>query len=235
MQGQVCCASVVGMSDMCVGPDEADEWISLQEASVLLAVAPSTVRRWGDAGQVPMKRTLGGHRRFSRAAILRLAEVPGASAQRVSTLLASRWVLNDRDLARQEWHARFVRGPATDRMRGLGQRLLGLLMQYINRREDDQRFLVEARGVGVTYGAEARSVGVRLHDAVEAFLFFRSAFSQLAMPLPGIAQPTDIDEAAVLRARIERFMDAILLGLLVGYEGDGGKAEGEVLPKEFVG
>jgi hypothetical protein len=131
------------------------------------------------------------------------------------------WNFDTRDLARQEWHNRFTAGPLTDRMRGLGQRLLGLLIQYINRREDDARFLVEARAVGETYGRESRAADVSLHDTVEAFLFFRGAFSQLAMPLPGIAQPTDLAEAAGLRARLDRFMDAILLGVIAGFEGEG--------------
>jgi hypothetical protein len=104
-------------------------------------------------------------------------------------------------------------------MRGLGQRLLGLLIQYINRREDDGRFLIEARAVGASYGHEAQAAGASMHDTVEAFLFFRSAFSQLAMPLPGIAQPIDLAEAATLNARINRFMDGILLGVIAGYEG----------------
>jgi len=43
--------------------------------------------------------------------------------------------------------------------------------------------------------------------------------SELAMPLPGIAQPTDLAEAAALQARLNRFMDAILLGVIAGYEG----------------
>lgn len=196
------------------------EWLSLHEASALLGVATSTLRRWGDAGRVPMKRTIGGHRRFPRAAIVQLAGAPagGPSAPPVH-VPAHGWGLDEHELARQEWHARFAAGPTTDRMRRLGQRLLGLLIQYINRREADARFLAEARSVGATYGREARTANVSLHDAVEAFLFFRSTFSQLTMPLPGIAQPTDLAEAATLRTRLDRFMDAILLGLIAGYEG----------------
>jgi excisionase family DNA binding protein len=199
---------------------ETGDWVSLQEASVLLGVAASTLRRWGDNGRVPMKRTLGGHRRFSRMAIDRLA-----SGQSTDLALARGdapqhgWNFDARDMARQEWHNHFTAGPLTERMRGLGQRLLGLLIQYINRREDDGRFLAEARAVGETYGRESRAADVSLHDMVEAFLFFRSAFSQLAMPLPGIVQPTDLAEAAGLRARLDRFMDAILLGVIAGYEG----------------
>lgn len=121
-------------------------------------------------------------------------------------------------MARQEWHARLAARPASDRMRGLGQRLLGLLIQFINRQQDDVRFLDEARAVGASYGMEARESGISMHDTVEAFLFFRSSFSQLAMPVPGIAQPTDLAEAAVLHSRIQRFMDVTLLGTIEGYE-----------------
>ena len=199
--------------------DETGDWVSLQEASSLLGVAASTLRRWGDDGRVPMKRTLGGHRRFSRAAIDRLAAGQPAEMAIAHDAAPQRgWSFDTRDLARQEWHNRFTAGPLTDRMRGLGQRLLGLLIQYINRREDDARFLVEARAVGETYGRESRAADVSLHDTVEAFLFFRSAFSQLAMPLPGIAQPTDLAEAAGLHSRLDRFMNAILLGVIAGHE-----------------
>jgi excisionase family DNA binding protein len=204
--------------------EQSGDWVSLQEASALLGVATSTLRRWGDDGRVPMKRTLGGHRRFSRAAIDRLAAgQPAETAIAHAAAPRHGWNFDTRDLARQEWHNRFTAGPLTDRMRGLGQRLLGLLIQYINRREDDGRFLVEARAVGETYGRESRAADVSLHDTVEAFLFFRGAFSQLAMPVPGIAQPTDLAEAAGLRARLDRFMDAILLGVIAGHENEGVK------------
>ena len=122
-------------------------------------------------------------------------------------------------MARQEWHARLAARPGADRMRGLGQRLLGLLIQYINRREDDSRFLKEARAVGFSYGGEAHQTQASMHDTIEAFLFFRSSFSELTMPLPGIAQPTDLAEAVTLQARLNRIMDAILLGVIAGYEG----------------
>lgn len=198
--------------------EETVEWLSLQEASELLGITSSTLRRWGDSGQVPMKRTLGGHRRFPRAAIHALVNAPAAPAATHALAPHHGWNFDAHELARQDWHTRFSSGPLTDRMRGLGQRLLGLLIQYINRREDDARFLHEARAVGEHYGAEAHTAGVSLHDTVEAFLFFRSAFSQLATPMPGLMQSTDLAEIAGLRVRLDRFMDTILLGVIAGFE-----------------
>jgi excisionase family DNA binding protein len=210
------------MGNTNVQPEVAlEDWFSLQEASALLGVATSTLRRWGDAGRVPMKRTLGGHRRFPRQAITRLAETLAREAPLAPAQPAAHgWGIDEREMNRQEWHTRLAARPGADRMRGLGQRLLGLLIQYINRREDDRRFLSEARAVGASYGREARVASVSMHDTVEAFLFFRGAFSQLAMPLPGIAQPTDLAEAAALNVRLNLFMDAILLGVIAGYEND---------------
>jgi hypothetical protein len=173
-----------------------------------------------------MKRTLGGHRRFARDVVARLAGahepgaelVPAPSAGAAPHAPPHPWGIDSHEMERQEWHARLAARPGADRMRGLGQRLLGLLIQYINRREDDRRFLSEARVVGASYGREAHQAQASMHDTVEAFLFFRSSFSELAMPLPGIAQPTDLAEAVALQARLNRFMDAILLGVIAGYE-----------------
>jgi excisionase family DNA binding protein len=210
---------VSSQDDSQIRDDAGERWISLHDASELLGVAASTVRRWADAGKLPMKRTLGGHRRFQRAAVLRLAERKGEAAMVAAHHApAGGWTLDERELARQGWHARLAARPGGERMRGLGQRLLGLLIQYINRRPEDGRYLEEARAVGMHYGREARGAGVSVHDTVEAFLYFRHSFSQLAMPLPGMVVPPDLLEAADLKARIDHFMDAILLGTIAGFE-----------------
>jgi excisionase family DNA binding protein len=193
------------------------DWIALQEASEQLGVAAATLRRWGDAGKLPMTRTLGGHRRFLRASVAELAATMHAGRAHGGGQPAA-WGVNQREIVRQPWHHRPGTHPSTERMRELGQRLLGVLIQFINRQADDTRFLEEARDVGIHYGHEAHASGVSMHDTVEAFLFFRRSFSQLAMPLPGLAQPADLAEAATLNERIQRFMDTTLLGTISGYE-----------------
>jgi len=96
--------------------------------------------------------------------------------------------------------------------------VFGLLLHFLSRREDDQRLLGEANLVGQRQAAGARLAGASLHDTVQAFLAFRGAFLQLAMPLPGVVQPGDLVELAGLHARIDRFMDAMLLGVIAGFE-----------------
>ena len=53
------------------GPTRA--WLSLGPASRLLGVDPDTLRRWADDGRVQVYTTPGGHRRFERKALERLA------------------------------------------------------------------------------------------------------------------------------------------------------------------
>lgn len=195
-----------------------NEWLSLAEASALLGVAAATLRRWGDAGKVPMKRTLGGHRRFLRAGLLKAMEAVQPRDHTPPPASLSLLRFDTHAMAHADWHSRLMSHSNAERMRGLGQRLLGLLIQYINRQEDDERFLNEARAVGIGYGRETREAGVSMHDTVQAFLFFRNSFARLAMPVPGIAQPGDLDQAVALHARIDRFMDAVLLGAITGYE-----------------
>jgi excisionase family DNA binding protein len=194
-----------------------DEWITLAEAATLLATPLSTVRRWGDRGILQMRRTPGGHRRFSRASVVAAHERgPGITPPVLPAPMP--WNLDQAMLARQNWHAHFQAAGEAGRMRGLGQRLLGLLIQYLTRREEDSRFLAEGREIGAAYGTEAAQSAASLHDLVEAFLFFRSSFMALALQVPTAAHANDAGEIARLWQRADRFMNEVLLGTIRGYE-----------------
>ena len=54
--------------------NETEAYLTPSQAAGLLQVSPKTVNRWAAAGRVPCIVTLGGHRRFSKKAILALAE-----------------------------------------------------------------------------------------------------------------------------------------------------------------
>lgn len=55
------------------GSGEADELLPLSAVAEALGVSPSTVRRLADHGTLPGTRTEGGHRRFRRSDVQRLA------------------------------------------------------------------------------------------------------------------------------------------------------------------
>ncbi len=50
-----------------------DAQLTLQAAASMLGILPSRLRRWADEGRIASGRTIGGHRRFSRAAVRQLA------------------------------------------------------------------------------------------------------------------------------------------------------------------
>jgi len=192
-------------------------WLELHEASALLGVSLSTMRRWADAGKVPVYRTIGGHRRFQRHE-LHAVLAEESSRATVPMVSSPPWSSDVREMDQQEWHRQVRSRPAADRMRGLGQRLLGLLIQHVHSRGRDVRFLDEAGAVGTIYGREAFNASISLHETVKAFLFFRHACAHLTSPATGIARPPELTEAARLQDQIDEFMDAVLLGVLAGYE-----------------
>ena len=119
----------------------------------------------------------------------------------------------------QSWHTHLTHhGSGTAQMRELGQRLLGLLIQYLAWQGDDRRFLADARTVGAGYGEAARALGVPISETVQAFLYFRRTFWHMALQIPPVAQANDVQEMTRIAERIEQFMDAVLLSTIIGYE-----------------
>jgi excisionase family DNA binding protein len=203
-----------------------DDWISITEASRLLKVSAPTLRRWSDTGRVPSRKTLGGHRRFSRTAIEALAS--GAVAMAGLATLHPHMAaapLDRRELLSQDWRQRVSAEPGVARMRELGQRLLGLLLQHVHTRLNDDHYLAEAKSVGMIYGREAAQAHISLSDTVKAFVYFRRACARLTAPTSAEMTETtettraDLLEAVSLHERIDGFMDAVLLGVLGGFEG----------------
>ena len=65
-------------------------WLTLGEAARLLGVSEPTLRKWTDEGRIASFRTLGGHRRFTPAAIKAFRQ------QSIERLQSSEPVINGR-------------------------------------------------------------------------------------------------------------------------------------------
>lgn len=77
------------MSDLLASGGRRAEWLRVRQASELLGVSVSTLRRWADSGKVASLRTPGGQRRFSRddlAALLPPARADGSAEASVAQL-----------------------------------------------------------------------------------------------------------------------------------------------------
>lgn len=183
----------------------SDDWLSLSEASTLLGVHTSTLRRWADNGRVVCQRTPGGHRRFSRRKLRPLME--GDAFEAMAEVPAA-------PLAEQPWHQRFVDAGLVDALRELGQRLGGIVVQFLMRSDNDPRHLEDGRSLGATYAARSRQAGIGLVDAVQAFLYYRTSFGDVLTQMPVQEGMTSYR----LYNRYDQCMSAVLLGLIAGYE-----------------
>ncbi len=188
----------------------AKEWLTLREASELLGIHPSTLRRWSDDGKIPFVRTPGGHRRFHRRALEAYIQGGPPKAEAGPPVPSP-------DESTPPWTEAFDERQRA-RVRELGQRLLGLLLQHIAGQGDDRRHLREGRQVGRAYGETIGQTGLSLLEVVEAFLFFRSQIMEMAFQTPSFPRPGDEAERRHLHARIDRFLNQVLLGTIEGYE-----------------
>jgi len=202
---------------------ETTGWLTVGEASALLLVSSSTLRRWTEQELVPVRKTPGGHRRYSLEAVRRLAEALGVARSedapaQPSAALSPEWGVSHEQLKGERWYGAVARPENVSYMRSLGQRLLGLLIQHVSRTDEDPRFLEEATEVGVSYGQQCARYQAGLRQMLDAFVFFRRSFSQTVLQLPRTNHSSDAVEIVRLARLTDTFMDAVLSGIAEGYE-----------------
>jgi excisionase family DNA binding protein len=208
------------------------DWVGLAEAARILGVSPATVRRWSDAGRLRVFTTPGGHRRFSRDAILRL--LPAERSRRPtigpSGLTSAKLARTYRRIGREAqpdlpW---LVSLTEDERLlfRERGRVLAATLLEHLDATTTEAagRYLEEASVAANGYGRVAARAGLSLSRTVEGFLRFRAPFHHelaIAARRRGFdaVQTTDLLETA------ERAMDRLLVATMAGHE-DGAGARG---------
>ena len=218
------------------------EWLGLGEASRLLGVAPGTLRRWSDTGQVVAFTTPGGHRRYRRSALERL--VPRERQARPSLarsgMTTARLARVYRREARSGSHQlAWVVGLNSEErewFRHHGRRLAEALLTNLDSEDDAlaAASLADATAEASGYGRKAAELGLSLGQAVEGFLRFRQPFlHQLAL----VARRRGLDGAATgeLMEDAEQLMDRLLIAAMSAHSvqrvgelaGHAGAAEGQ--------
>jgi hypothetical protein len=215
--------------------DQETDWLGLGAASRLLGVSPDTLRRWSDAGSVHTFTTPGGHRRYRRSSLERLAPAdsghrslpPRASSPVRSSVTPARLARAYRAEARSAGHAApwltALDESQRDWFRQHGRSLAQELLAHLDGAASGsaEAHLEAAATEAAAYGRMAASLGISLSQAVEGFLQFRRPFLH---ELVLAARRRDLDLAATtgLLETAERAMDQLLVATMSAHEGGRG-------------
>lgn len=206
-------------------PARADsDWLGLTDASAFLGVSAATLRRWSDAGQVPVFTTPGGHRRFSRRALAALIpsdrrETPqlsrmGASPERIARAYHARPPGRRRD--DDAWLARLT-DAETATFRSRGRTLVTHLLRHLDEGPDGAgEHLDRALGLAAEHGRAMAQRGCTTAQAVQTFLRFRSPFMGELARL-AVARGLDTREATSLMSSVEATLDQLLIATIDGH------------------
>jgi excisionase family DNA binding protein len=154
------------------------KWLSLQEASRMLGVHPSTLRQWADAGKIHTVRTPGGHRRFAETDVRALLEpeVLEPSAVHLSVFGSrgkARLEVSGGELGEQTWYQKLDETGKAE-YRDLGRKLLPMVMQYLSQPADQPTILEEARSLARNFCQRSLLGKLNLVEAVTLFLYLQN-------------------------------------------------------------
>lgn len=194
--------------------------MTIHEASALIGVSPATLRRWCDQGDVKAFTTPGGHRRFSRAAVLGLVPAGRRSRPSLESLGDSPdRVVGDvrRSAPGMAAKAGWGDAPAADleTMRELGRRMTAQLLTHLEATDpvEAAEALGAAEDLATAHGTIAAERGLETIAAIDAFLSFRGVFIH---ELCATARSRDLDatEATDLiecaNAAVDRLLRAVV-------------------------
>lgn len=209
-------------------------WLSLGPASRLLGIDPDTLRRWADEGRVEAWATPGGHRRFDRRALERLATdrrrgpgrplaSMGASPERLNRVYRRHYA--------DEAASEAATGPRPqsahddlDRAayRQDGRRLIAALIDFLDAEAGDtvtrDRREGEAQAVVDDQAARLAATGSSLTEAVSRFVAARQPF---LAELAGLGRSRSLDPTrlAALYGDASAILDRLLLRFIATHQG----------------
>ena len=198
------------------------EWVSLRRAADILGVHPATVRSWADKGDLPSRRTPGGHRRFRLADLTQLVqaqdELQPMEVQLIiqNALGKMRMEVSDGTLEKMPWYAAMK--PETHAtMRTRGHDLLEALRNYLANGTPDEQ-LSDAIRLGKEYAATLSEDGLTLPQAMRGFFYFSELIINSILTWSEVTTPRSAPEWATLLRHVNDFMHAMLLSMVEYYE-----------------
>lgn len=201
---------------------DSSEWISLRHAARILGVHPATVRSWADKGDLPSRRTPGGHRRFRKADLLHYAktqdEIQPTEVQVIiqNALGQTRMQVGGGNLSHTSWYSAMTEA-TRERLRDQGRRVLEELRQYLAQDAPDEKLSVAIK-LGEDYAEFLSADGLTLPQAVRGFFYFSDFVINAVLTWSEISQPRSPSEWGNLLRQVNTFVNAMLLSVVEYYQ-----------------
>ena len=150
---------------------ETRRWLSINEACRMLGVDQSTLRRWSDAGKVPVFRTPGGHRRYAEDDLLLLVD-ERSRRERIHGATARPALADDVTSAVPVQQVGSALNGISPRLREALAQLRNVLRQTLTPQTalSPARLLSEASIAGTAAGRAAQASGISVAEMVTALV-----------------------------------------------------------------
>lgn len=202
---------------------DPSEWVSLGEAAQIIGVHPATIRNWAERGELPFRRTPGGHRRFRRAdleqwlAMHRIAPPIEAQVLVQSALGRARLEIGDREkLLQHPWYQR-LSPEARETMRRQGLRLMDALIDHLANPTSAAGIQV-AQDVGTHYGLVLKGQGMSLSQALQGYFYFVDFLIEAVVQLAETNTARPAATWGETLRQVNQFTRATLISMIGVYE-----------------
>ncbi|MEO1646668.1 MAG: helix-turn-helix domain-containing protein [Chloroflexota bacterium] len=207
--------------------NEPTEWVSLRKAADILGVHPATVRNWSDKGELPTRRTPGGHRRFNKDDLMRYAQSQGElqpmELQVIiqNALGSTRMHMSEDNFDNIPWY-NAMSDTARMQMRKQGRKVLESLRSYLAKDAPDEK-LTDAIRLGKEYAQFLSDDGLSLPQATRGFFYFSDFVINSILTWSELSQPRSSSEWGNLLRQVNSFIHTMLLSIIEYYEADEGE------------
>ncbi len=202
--------------------EPTSEWVSLKQAAELLGVHPATVRNWADKGELPSRRTPGGHRRFHKTDLLQYAasqgELQPLEVQVIIQNALGQTRLQVGALNAEAWY-RAISEPSREQLREQGREVLEALRDYLGSGAADVKLAAAVR-LGKTYAQVLEADDLTLPQAVRGFFYFSDFVTNSVLTWTEITQPRSASDWANLLRQVNTFTNAMLLSIIEYFQED---------------
>jgi excisionase family DNA binding protein len=203
------------------------EWVSLRHAADILGVHPATVRNWADKGDLPTRRTPGGHRRFRRSDLQKMAasytDNTQTQANEVKLILQNalgqaRMQVGKADMDDMAWYEGMSE-ETRHTLRERGRSVLEAMRSYLANGDGDEN-LIAAVQMGKLYAKALHDDEMSLPNAVRGFFYFSDFVMESVLSWSEVSAPSNQHDWAKLLQQVNHFNNAMLLSIVEYYEED---------------